>query len=69
MESRLESCLERLVKYLDRVEDETPQMQELANTIVYIGEQVEMLRIAMEQLCKDIEGIKRAKKEKPRTLF
>ena len=41
-------------------ESTAPQTEELVNTVLYIGEQVELIRIALDQLCNEVAGMKKA---------
>lgn len=41
-------------------ESTAPQTEELVNTVLYIGEQVELIRIVLERLCNEVGEMKKA---------
>jgi len=41
-------------------ESTAPQMEDLAGTVLYVGEQVEMIRIVLERLCTEVGEMKKA---------
>jgi len=41
-------------------ESTAPQTEELVNTVLYVGEQVEMIRIVLDRLCGEVGEMKKA---------
>jgi hypothetical protein len=51
--------------------DGTPELREVRDTVVYIGEQVELIRLVLDQLCGEFTELRKAvgKPEKQKRLF
>lgn len=87
LERSLQRLLDCPELNLDEVEDETraaveqaaevlntpgsSDLAELEHTVVYVGEQVEMIRIALERLCDEVAGMRKQlpKPDRQKTLF
>lgn len=50
-----------------------PQTEELVNTVLYVGEQVEMIRIVLDRLCTEVGEMKKTvagnRRERQRRLW
>ena len=53
--------------------DGTPELRQVRDTVEYIGEQVEMIRIVLEQLCGEFTELRKAignpDKDRQRRMF